>query len=214
MPGSSQSLWGPQRFPPWKLTPLSHIYCTRTALLPNGHCSTRTTKDKIRAGAGVPPCSTPATCQDLGGRDAACRRPAPVPQATVPVPAGAGPTTQQPRLGEQWEHGSWLSVGGMGRAFVTEGPPSCPELAPEPGADFILGCQRNQNGEKQRKELHRPQPNIPTKGPKQRAATKPKQRSKGRRKVAHSLVGLCFVRAPVAGMEVQASKRGRGFRCS
>lgn len=85
----------------------------------------------------------------------------------------------------------------------------------EPGADFILGHQkRKPKTEEKRKgkELHRPQPDTPTEGPKQRAATKPKQRSEGRRNVAHSLLGLCFARAPGAGLEVQASKRG--FRCS
>lgn len=80
-----------------------------------------------------------------------------------------------------------------------------------PGADFILGRQRNQNGEKQREELHRPQPNTPTKGPKQRAATKPKQKvQRKKEEVAHSRVGLWVWGV---GMEVQASKRGRGSRC-
>lgn len=35
--------------------PLSHTDCTRTALLPHGHCSTRTTKDKTGAGSRSAP---------------------------------------------------------------------------------------------------------------------------------------------------------------
>lgn len=35
--------------------PLSHTDCTRTALLPHGHCSTRTTKDKTGAGSHSAP---------------------------------------------------------------------------------------------------------------------------------------------------------------
>lgn len=87
-------------------------------------------------------------------------------------------------------------------------------MAQSPELILSLGV-KNENPKwkrNERKELHRPQPNTPTEGPKQRAATKPKQRSKGRRNVAHSLLGLCFARAPGAGLEVQASKRG--FRCS
>lgn len=47
--------------------PLSHTDCTRTALLPHGHCSTRTTKDKIGAGS----CSAPSWShpQHWGGGD-------------------------------------------------------------------------------------------------------------------------------------------------
>lgn len=47
--------------------PLSHTDCTRTALLPHGHCSTRTTKDKIGAGSrSAPSWSHP---QHWGGGD-------------------------------------------------------------------------------------------------------------------------------------------------
>lgn len=78
-----------------------------------------------------------------------------------------------------------------------------------------LDVKETKNGEKQKEKSYMdPSPTSQPRARKQSAATKPKQRSKGRRKVAHSLVGLCLVRVPVAGMEVQASKWGRGVRCS
>lgn len=101
---------------------------------------------------------------------------------------------------------------GWGERWRQRSLPAAPELAPEPGADFILGCQRNQNGEKTKGKSYIDP--SPTSQPRAQSKEQPRNQSKGPKeegKVAHSLVGLCFARAPGAGMEVQASKRGRGL---
>lgn len=79
--------------------------------------------------------------------------------------------------------------------------------APEPGADFILGCQRNQKWrETKGKELHGPRPHIPTEGPKAKCSHKTKAKVQ-RKKESRSLTGWSVFGASAGRRDGGASKQ-------
>lgn len=140
--------------------PLSHTDCTRTALLPHGHCSTRTTKDKTGAGSR------------------------------------SAPSWSHPPRGWGGDNGN------------TQGP----ELAPG-SPELILSLDVKETKTERNKGKSYIDPS-PTPQPRARSKEQPQNQSekvqRKKEEVAHSRVGL-WVRG--VGMEVQASKRGRGSRC-
>lgn len=167
---------GASAVPTLEAHPPSHTYGTRTALLPNGHCSTRTTKDKIKAGTRG--------------------------STVLPVPV-----LQTGDVTEGTTRRSQLLVGGTGRALVTQRPPGCPELVLEPGADFILGCQKINPKWRETKERATSTPaQHPNRGPKAKSSHETKAKVQ-RKKESRSLTGWSVFRASAGRRDGGASKQ-------
>lgn len=122
---------------------------------------------------------------------------------------------QKPRLGNKLE--SWprfLQGGARQKHCVSNRMALC-----WPGhlqqatrqAKFILGCQRNQHGEKQRKALRPHPPSKPRRQSKEHPPNQSKG-AKGRRKVplTHGFIG-CLVRASVVGGGGTSKRTGPGL---
>lgn len=166
MPGGSQSLRGPQRFPPWKLTPPFH---TRTARgqLSSRMDTARQEPPRIKSGRGPP-----------------------APSALHPTPVGVLLPSRRPP-----------SPSRLGGATGT-GPPRPPR------ADFILGRQRNQNGEKTKGKSYSDP--SPTPRPRARSEEQPRNRSEGPKEEGKSLNSRAgLFRASAGRGDGGASKQNR-----